>query len=138
MKYWLDLRSEFITQQQRPAAAERPAGFVTRNALRLPRGIEGGEEIAVDRATVLIASETIGIQAQRFAACRQQQIPSPVRGAMRAGLKQHRIARGRRAMQREQVNRRRQRARQQHDDLLAVIPSWGVIRGFVGTLGSTG
>ncbi len=113
-----DLCGEFVGEKQRPAAAEWPARFFARRALRLPGGIECSQEIACDDFVVLAIHASVGVQRERVAIGRQQEIPATLRRSgrerRRRRLQQHRIARRRVPVQRQQVYVRWQGAGDEH------------------------
>ena len=109
----LPARSEFVGQEQRPTAAEWPAQFLARRALRPPCAVERGQEI--DRvAAIGGACDAVLPEHQRFAIAREQEVPATLRGACSRRFQQQWITLRRQPMQREQVGIRIQGARDQH------------------------
>src|SRR5688572_25750591 len=82
-QYRLDLRCEFITEEQRPAATERPAWFFALRAPGPPLRIQRRQEIAVERVARMVAGDAVGRQLQRLAAGGEQQVPAPLRAGCR-------------------------------------------------------
>ncbi len=103
LQHRLDLPRQLVVQQQRPAAAERPARFFAVNAQRLPSRIQRGEKIAGDGFASERARFSLRVQAQAGAVGRKQQIPAPLRRARGYGFQQQRIARRRQPMQCKQI-----------------------------------
>ena len=74
------LRRQLVSEEQRPAAAERPAGLLVRRAQGLPILVEHLEEAAGRAAAVLAQECSVGQQRQRAAVGGQQQVPAALRG----------------------------------------------------------
>ncbi len=106
---WLDLGRQFIPEEQRPAAPERPAGGSRRVlAERTGGAIERRQERPGDRSAVEITQLTGGIPLETLAFGTQQHVPAGTTTGGRA-FEQHRVALGIGPMQCQQIDSGRQR-----------------------------
>jgi hypothetical protein len=118
-QYRFDFAGEFVGKEQGPTAAERPARLVAWNARGLPGAIEGFEESATGlHLAGFVLHDAVMAHAQRCAVGGEQQVPAPLRRAVRARFEQHGIARGRHPVQGQQVETGREVSGDEHGPAL--------------------